>query len=226
MQSKRTLSFKGAERTALTNYADTRKCVRFGLHGSGCFSARRPRQSLSPREVERQETALSKRLQVLSPAPRRRRGLRIVRDGIFMLAHSMPSLIHSVAPAFPRKVLRLCGAPVASFILLANALAALPTFRGCWTAVRRTVAAFHMADSLRNAIKANAKFQRGRKYDIGKLCGLTKVRPLWIARKRLFLRETTEAVRYRKGRRAARNSASKEVTSPVIRAASQALYRL
>ena len=58
---------------------------------------------------------------------------------------------------------------------------------------------------------------RGRKYSIGKLCGLTKVRPLWIAWKRLFLRETTEAVRYREGSRAARNSASKEVTSPVTR---------
>ncbi len=38
------------------------------------------------------------------------RGLRIVRDGIFMLTHSMPSLTRSVAPAFPHKT-SLCGDP-------------------------------------------------------------------------------------------------------------------
>ena len=46
------------------------------------------------------------------------------------------------------------------------------------------------------------------------------MRPLWIAWKRLFLRETTEAIVFAEGRRAARNSASKEVTSPVTRTTS------
>ena len=91
---------------------------------------------------------------------------------------------------------------------------ALTTFRGCWAAARRTVAAFHMADSLRNAIKANAKFQRGRKYGIDKLCGPAKVRPLWIAWKRLFLRETTEAIIFAEGSRVARNNASAYAFSP------------
>ncbi len=80
MQSKRTLSFKGVESTILANYADSRKCVRFGLQGSGCFSARRPKRFGIAREGERQETALPKRLQVLSSA--RRRKLCIACDAL------------------------------------------------------------------------------------------------------------------------------------------------
>ena len=37
------------------------------------------------------------------------RGLRIVRDGIFMLTHSMPPLTRSVAPAFSPQSFALRG---------------------------------------------------------------------------------------------------------------------
>ena len=67
----------------------------------------------------------------------------------------MPSLIHSVAPAFPHKVLRLCGAPVASSVSLVTPFLFL-------------------------------NFGRHRSFR---------------AQTRLFLRETTEALRYREGRR-------------------------
>ena len=104
-----------------------------------CFPARRPRRSFLPREVERLKATLLVRLQVLSPAPRRRK-LHIACGAFIMLRIQNRRFTHSAQrcdcfparrprqslspreverlkatllfPPFPHKVHGLCGAPI------------------------------------------------------------------------------------------------------------------
>ena len=115
-------------------------CSRISIFGEA--GSLRSRPEAEPRRlrggVVTKATAISKCGDALfSSPPPRRRGLRIVRGGIFM-----PPLAHSVAPAFSPK---------------------MPAFLGTPFDVRKDVIIFGSGDGLRNCVLPHINFWRSRK---------------------------------------------------------------